>query len=93
MRVVVGEYLPAGKFGQIFLRDGQSRKIRQSLSDSVPQANDCKQRFPVFCSTALLHKQQQRITMVHADTFLDSTVITAFSHNCIEGAWQRRLQL
>jgi len=78
-----------GKFGQIFLRDGQSRKMRQSLSNSVPQANDCEQRFPFvlfFYSTALLHTQQQCFTMVRADTLLDSIVITAFSHDHIEGA-------
>ena len=92
--VEVGEYLLAGKFGQILLRDGQSRKMRQSLSDSVPQANDCEQYFSLFfCSTALPHTRQQRLTMVRADTLLDSTVIMAFSHNHIEGAWQRRMQL
>ena len=42
MFVEVGDAL-VGKFRQIFLRDGQSRKIQQSLSDFVPQANDCEQ--------------------------------------------------
>ena len=49
--------------------------------------------FRFFCSTALPHTRQQRFTMVRADTLLDSTVIMAFLHDHIEGAWQRRLQL
>jgi len=83
--VEVGEYLLAGKFGQIFLRDSQCWKMRQLLSDSVPHVNDCEQRFPVFCSTALPRTRQQCFTVVRADTLLDSTVITAFSHDRLKG--------
>ena len=60
--VEVGEYLLAGKFGQILLRDGQSRKMRQSLSDSVPQANDCEQCFPFFLALRPCHTHDSNVS-------------------------------
>ena len=59
--------------------------MQQSLSDSVPQANDCEQLFLLFFFLLYGLATHTTATFVQADNLLDSTVIT---HDHIEGAWQ-----